>query len=133
MISTRVGDPCAQGKTGGKFNYQLACDTIAIRSHGKVSASNEYFDYHLTPRGWVDGDESKDFVGETKRSVPSDRELTVRFSERMSSVYSDMERNLRVIWHSGNREEVSRLISNFGYPPHPYADKFYGIEQLDSW
>lgn len=42
-----------------------------------MSASDEWEDVHLTPSGWVDGSDKRDFAGVTHRPVPPDAVLTV--------------------------------------------------------
>jgi hypothetical protein len=63
-----------------------------------VAASNEWWETHLTPRGWEEGSSKVDFGGETDVPVPPDRVKTVRHSEYMSSIYSTMDKKTEVIW-----------------------------------
>jgi len=53
-----------------------------------MSASNEWFEYHLTSSGWVCGSQRLDFAGIKEKETPEGRVLTVRFYEYLSSVYS---------------------------------------------
>ena len=56
-----------------------------------MSASNEWFKYHLTPNGWVKGSEKVDVAGVTERSVPDDTYVTVTIHEWMGAIGSQME------------------------------------------
>lgn len=79
-----------------------------------MSASNECFTWHLTPRGWEEGTEKLDF-GTTERPVPADTVLTLEFHERMSSIYSPPERWIEV--DVRNQQEAEDLKRKFGSIP----------------
>lgn len=55
-----------------------------------MSLSNEWFEYHLTPAGWIAGTEKLD-SGTRNVPVPTDRVLTVQFHDSRSSIYSKPE------------------------------------------
>jgi hypothetical protein len=81
-----------------------------------MAASNEWFEYHLTPRGWEMGSNKTDFAREEK-DPPPDRVLTVRVSEFMSSSFSTLERGQQELWRSPNSERVAALVKQFGASP----------------
>lgn len=82
-----------------------------------MSASNEWTDWHLTPRGWVKGSYQVDFSDAKQVDPPADRVLTSRYSEYMSSVYSKMDTRIKTTWTSEDDTEVKRLLDQFGPAP----------------
>ena len=87
-----------------------------------MSASNEWFEYHLTPDGWVKGSEEVDIGGVTEREVPPNVIISLTFHERMSSIYSTPER-----WYDtekGNceipEEKLHELYKKYGRVPKGY-------------
>lgn len=81
-----------------------------------MAASNEWFEYHLTPRGWEMGSSKTDFAREVK-APPSDRVLTIRFSEYLSSSFSTPNRGSSEIWRSPDEVHVAELVQRFGPEP----------------
>ena len=81
-----------------------------------MSASNEWFEYHLTPGGWTEGSEKLDFGG-TERPVPGDRVLTVRQHDYLSSTFSKPERWSTIEWRHPDRKLIDRLTAKFGKLP----------------
>lgn len=81
-----------------------------------MAASNEWWDTHLTPRGWEEGSSKIDFAGKTDVPVPPDRVKTVRTSEYMSSAYSKLERKVEVTWASSSSDRL-QLEKKFGAMP----------------
>ena len=57
-----------------------------------MSASHEWTEYHLTPRGWEQGSWKIDFGDVHKKDPPPNRFLTCVYHERLSSVFSQMNR-----------------------------------------
>ena len=84
-----------------------------------MAASNEWTDWHLTPRGWEQGDSKLDFGAQTGRPIPADRVLTVRYSESMGSTYSKMTRGTEETWRAPDAERVEALLAEHG--PCPQA------------
>lgn len=82
-----------------------------------MSASNEWTEWHLTPRGWERGREQVDFAGITERDRPSDAGQTVQNSEYMGSIYSASEKTQEVTWECGDRAATERLLAQFGPAP----------------
>jgi hypothetical protein len=79
-----------------------------------MAASNEYFTFHLTPRGWVEGS--------AERPIPDDRVMTVTFHEYQSSVRSELDRSGHVEWRHPDEEMTKELIKKFGKVPYRYRD-----------
>lgn len=88
-----------------------------------MAASNEWWDYHLTPRGWKGGSEKIDFGGVTERPVPSDRVKTVRYHEYMSSGYSNLESWVSVTYRSDDEERRKSLEEKFGEVPPKHQNE----------
>jgi hypothetical protein len=65
----------------GKRSGALWRGTLGAR----MAESDEWEEWHLTPRGWEQGSERVDFKGTTERPVPADRMLTFRWRELMTS------------------------------------------------
>ena len=79
-----------------------------------MSASNEYWTWHLTPKGWVEGTEKLD-SGTTERPVPDDTVLTLEYHERYSSIYSSPERWIET--EIINQAESDMLKRQYGSKP----------------
>lgn len=79
-----------------------------------MSASNEYWTWHLTPRGWEEGTEKLD-SGTIEKPVPDDTVLTLEYHERYGSIYSSPER-----WIESeivNQAEAEILKKKYGSTP----------------
>jgi hypothetical protein len=81
-----------------------------------MSASNEWTQWHLTPRGWEAGAEKTDF-NRTDRDPPADRVLTVTYKEHVSSSFSAMDATVREEWRSPDAALVAALLNQFGPAP----------------
>jgi hypothetical protein len=88
-----------------------------------VSLSSEWFYYHLTPRGWVEGTERLDFGAGVERPAPDDRVLTVVFHEYLSSIYSPPGREAYVQWQHPDALLAKEYEIRFGPPPHWQVDQ----------
>ena len=87
-----------------------------------MSASDEWFEYHLTPAGWVEGSEKIDFAGIKKKRIPADRVLTLRFHQFLSSGFSKMDTWFEKIWSHKDSSKVEELTAKFGNRPSGYHD-----------
>jgi hypothetical protein len=83
-----------------------------------MSASNEWTEWHLTPRGWERGTEKMDFGNTIKRDPPSDRVLTVTFSEYLGSVHSKPKLSTVEDWRSDDAQAVEELEKRYGPAPN---------------
>ncbi len=79
-----------------------------------MSASNEWWDWHLTPDGWVEGSEKLDFSELKEKEVPANRVLTIRHHERMSSPFSKLEVWASEEWRHPDNNLVTSLIEKYG-------------------
>ena len=82
-----------------------------------MSVSNEWAEWHLTRDGWQRGDERMDFTPRKDRPVPDGRVLTVRFTEKIESRYSQTDRWLRTVWRDSNDKLVEELLRKHGECP----------------
>lgn len=89
-----------------------------------MSASNEWWEYHLTLDGWVEGSEKVDFAGLKEREAPAKIILTLEFHERMSSMYSPIDRwvNKRKGNYDVTNEQLNKLYEKYGRVPEGYED-----------
>jgi hypothetical protein len=89
-----------------------------------MSGSHEWFEFHLTPKGWIAGSEKLD-AGLREKEIPEDRVLTLCFYERLSSPFSDLEKWYREKWRNTNEEVISDLTEQYGELPEAYRDSGY--------
>lgn len=82
-----------------------------------MSLSSESFEYHLTPRGWVEGSEKLDFGVETPRETPQDRVLTLIRFEKIACFSCEMEVTEKELWRSDDQGLVRVLTRKFGPAP----------------
>lgn len=92
-----------------------------------MSASNEWFEYHLTnSNGWVKGSERLDFSGVHSEPVPEDRVLTLSFHERLSSIYSKKSQQwCKETFRIADEDLVRTLIEKYGEYPSGYSSEDY--------
>jgi hypothetical protein len=82
-----------------------------------MSASNEWFDYHLTPRGWELGSSKTDFGRPVTKDPPSDRVISIHVTERLSSSFSKVDQTTTVTFQTDDTEALNDLIARFGESP----------------
>ncbi len=82
-----------------------------------MSASNEWTEYHLTPKGWLEGSTRRDFGEQNLKEPPADRVQTYCWSEELSSLYSQMHRGGQIVWEGPDKAAVESLRATFGDPP----------------
>lgn len=82
-----------------------------------MSASHEWSVWHLTPRGWEQGNWKIDFGGAHKKEPPPDRVLTCCYHEKMSSVFSKMDKYIVEEWRTENKTTVAELLEKYGECP----------------
>ncbi len=87
-----------------------------------MSLSNEWFEYHLTSSGWIEGTEKIDFAGIQEKDIPNDRVLTLHFHEYLSSRFSKMDKWYTEIWRHPDSSLVNKLIKQFGGKPKSFLD-----------
>jgi len=79
-----------------------------------MSASDEWTQWHLTPRGWECGTRKWDF-GREDREPPSDRVLTMVYREFVG--FSSMSKSLDVEWESSDPGAIRSVKEKFGATP----------------
>jgi hypothetical protein len=74
-------------------------------------------EYHLTPRGWVEGDSY--YYGKPQKNIapPKDRVLTLVDHTEQSSRFAPSVSNWVEKWRSSDAVMVEELISKFGARP----------------
>jgi len=82
-----------------------------------MSFSNEWTEWHLTPRGWETGSERTDGPGVTFKENPADRVLTYRYQEEQTSPYAKMHKGGSKSWESDDKQAVEDLLKKFGPAP----------------
>jgi hypothetical protein len=82
-----------------------------------MALSNERFEFHLTPKGWVEGDEKLDFGKEKKVPVPADRVMTICCRDRQSCLHAKAQLSRSVVWRSSDEASVKTLVKRFGACP----------------
>lgn len=80
-----------------------------------MSASLEWTDWHLCPRGWVAGDRKRD-NGMMPASPPADRVLSTRYIEE-SNGYSPIHARHQELWRAERDDDVSALLKAHGPAP----------------
>lgn len=82
--------------------------------------TNDLWEWHLTPTGWVLGTERlNQFVEE--RVTPEDRVLSGRFEETLEDAFSELKLTWEVYWQHP-RADTSHLLSKFGEKPRHVAE-----------
>jgi hypothetical protein len=83
-----------------------------------MSASNEWQEYHLTPRGWVPGNYKHDGgSGEVTVPEPPDSVAVYRYREKIPSMYSLADCTTSLVRTIGSQEAVVELLDRFGPCP----------------
>jgi hypothetical protein len=82
-----------------------------------LSYSNEWTEWHLTPRGWESGSERTDGPGIERKDEPKDRVLTYRWTEVQTSPYAKMRRYGQEVFRGSDEQLVTELLTQFGKPP----------------
>jgi hypothetical protein len=78
-----------------------------------MSFTSDYFDYHLTPTGWVRGSTQEEYDSKTV-DIPKDRLITVQEHVYQGSFYSQESVNVIEIWRSPDKEAVAISVAIHG-------------------
>ncbi len=82
-----------------------------------MAASNEWTEWHLTPRGWERGSERDDSKGVTRRDKPAGSVMCVCYGEYAGyMVASSYRKSLEETWRLDD-ESVSELLNKYGEAP----------------
>lgn len=79
-------------------------------------ASDEWTEWHLTPRGWERGSEKIDLGKVVSREAPSDRVMTARYAVVLGHPVPQVNTVLTV-WESADDQMVRSLMDRFGPTP----------------
>jgi hypothetical protein len=83
-----------------------------------MAASNEWTEWHLTPRGWERGDRQLDFGQRYDGpSTPADRVLSATYSEYCQRNGDPLSITTKETWSCENKDAVSSLLKQFGPAP----------------
>jgi hypothetical protein len=82
-----------------------------------MSASHEWFDWHLTSAGWVAGSYSLDFRGQTEKQIPADRVLTLHNDQYQGHIMSEVDSTWETTWESDDKALIKKLLKQFGKQP----------------
>lgn len=85
-----------------------------------MSASNEWAEWHLTPRGWERGDFQLDAGRAQKGRIPSDRVMTCTYREYLSSAFSSLDRTVREEWRDADNSLADHLLARYGPCPETF-------------
>ena len=82
-----------------------------------MSLSIEYYEYHLTPNGWIIGTFHTDIINGSKEvEIPNDRVLTVRCYDELISVFSESIYYELENWKCKDEELINKLKKKYGKP-----------------
>jgi hypothetical protein len=88
-----------------------------------MSAIHETFEYHLTPRGWVDGTAQLDLGNEEVVSPPEDRVATFEEDRYVGDVHSQIKVTWEQTWRAQD-VDLEPLYAKFGRYPEGVAACF---------
>ncbi len=85
-----------------------------------MSLTNDSWEWHLTPTGWVLGTEKLDqFVEE--REIPEDRVMSGRFEEKLEDAFSELQLTWEITWRNAEINPQP-LLTKFGEKPRHVAE-----------
>jgi hypothetical protein len=83
-----------------------------------MALSKEYQYYHLTTKGWVEGSFEGDvFGGSYEKKIPTNRVLTILFSDEIPAPFSKPIYKTQVEWLSDDIKIIKKLKAKFGDLP----------------
>ncbi len=85
-----------------------------------MALTNDSWEWHLTPTGWVLGTERLDQFIE-QREVPTDRVLSGRFQETLEDAFSELQLTWEVFWRH-DAIDPQPLLNKFGEKPRHVAE-----------
>ena len=88
-----------------------------------MSAENDWFEYHLTPEGWLAGSKTIGHIRQIEEiPIPCDRVLTIRFRTNQSCLASKTRHWHEVDWEHANHKIIDTLKEQFGSLPEQYKE-----------
>lgn len=98
--------------------YDHYYDIEVCRRWAAMSLSKECQEFHLTPRGWVEGSFKGDVLGGTKDvAIPIDRVLTISCYDERTTIFSKPFYYDHVDWEADDKEAIRELKKKFGEKP----------------
>ena len=86
-----------------------------------MSAENDWFEQHLTTKGWIVGSKTVGHFGKVEEvPYPEGRVLTLRFRTHQSSSFSKTRYWYEEEWKSEDGNSVSSLTQQFGDLPESF-------------
>jgi hypothetical protein len=82
-----------------------------------MSATNEWTEWHLTPKGWIRGSERTDHAGTVTRDPPIDRVITVTYSEYQAMIQHKARIDQEEDWRSDDASSIAALETQYGPAP----------------
>lgn len=87
-----------------------------------MSGNREWWEFHLTPKGWVKGSEQLQ-AGAKERPVPPDRMLTIRQHEHAPSRFAPPQTWSAIVWRHSDTRAIATLRAQFGEMP-PGSERY---------
>ena len=82
-----------------------------------MSLSIEYYEYHLTPNGWIDGTFQADILGGSiEVEIPIDRVLTIKCYDELISAFSESVYYEEETWKCEDEKLINKLKKIYGNP-----------------
>jgi hypothetical protein len=83
-----------------------------------MSLSKECQEFHLTPKGWVQGSFKGDALGGSNEvPIPADRVLTIACYDELPYAFEKPHYYDQVIWQSDDKEQIDKLKNKWGEKP----------------
>ena len=87
-----------------------------------MSGNQEWWEFHLTPKGWIRGSERL-ADGAKERPIPPDRLLTIRQHEHAPSAYAPPKTWSAIVWRHGDTRAIATMREQYGTMP-PGSERF---------
>jgi hypothetical protein len=82
-----------------------------------MPVNNNWFEYHLTPMGWISGSEGNNYLEIKEKIIPKDRVLILRFYEILSSPFSKLDKWYTEHWRHEDTAKINVNIEIYGEMP----------------
>ncbi len=92
-----------------------------------MSYEKESQEYHLTPKGWVQGNYNSTSGFHDPIQTPEDRVLTIVCAVERDYGDSPPEYSVTIKWQSDNSKIIESLKSRYGEKP-----QWYGYSKMDT-
>ncbi len=86
-----------------------------------MALSNEYYEYHLTPKGWIIGSVKYDHKFEAVK-IPADRVLTCRYCDKIPCMGAKGYKYKSIVFEEKVSKRVRDLIRLYGKDPEGFED-----------